>query len=144
MKNIWKIMAALLIVALPFVAAACGDDDKEDDGPKTYTYSWILQNTNLPASATTAEKSEALIAETTINGLFATAFRAQGFTVDANKQEFTILTQDAISQFDNKVKSAVYAVKSSDALAVAAEKLPASAKIQVKRGGTAIITEGLR
>ncbi len=143
MKNIWKIMAALLVVALPFVAAACGDD-KEETGPKTYTYTWSLQNTNLPSSATTAEKAEALVAETTINGLFATAFRAQGFTVDANKQEFTILTEDAISQFDNKVKSAVYAVKSSEALSVAAQKLPESAKIQIKRGNTSVITESLR
>lgn len=143
MKNIWKIMAALLVVALPFVVTACGGDD-EEDGPKTYTYTWTLQNTNLPSSATTAEKAEALVAETTVNGLFATAFRAQGFSVDANKQEFTISTEDAISPYDNKVKSAVYAVKSSEALAAAAEKLPTSAKIQVKRGSTAIITESLR
>lgn len=144
MKNIWKIMAALLIVALPFITAACGDDDKEEEGPKTYTYTWLLQNTSLPESAKTDEKAAALLAETTVNGLFATAFTNQGFKVDSKKQEFTILTQDAISQFDNKVKSAVYAVKSSDALAAAAEKLPASAKIQIKRGNTTIITESLR
>ena len=143
MKNIWKIMAALLVVALPFVATACGDDEKET-GPQTYTYTWSLQNTNLPSSATTAEKAEALVAETTVNGLFATAFKAQGFTVDANKQQFTILTEDAISTFDNKVKSAVYAVKSTEALSVAAQKLPESAKIQFKRGNTTIITESLR
>ncbi len=143
MKNIWKIMAALLVVALPFVATACGDDD-DDDGPKTYTYSWNLQNTNLPSSATTAEKAEALVAETTINGLFATAFRAKGFVVDANKQEFSIVTDDDISKYDNNVKSAIYEVKGTDALSVAAQKLPSSAKIQVKRKGKTVITENLR
>ncbi|MBQ9284875.1 MAG: hypothetical protein IJ209_01125 [Bacteroidaceae bacterium] len=143
MKNIWKFMAALLVVALPFVATACGDDDKPE-GPKTYTYTWLLQNTSLPSSATTAEKADALLAETTVNGLFATAFRAQGFTVDANAQEFTITTEDEISTYDNKVKAAIYNVKGGDALSAAAQKLPTAAKIQVKRGSTTIITESLR
>lgn len=37
MKNIWKVMAAMLVVALPFIVSSCSSDD--DD---SWSYSWEL------------------------------------------------------------------------------------------------------
>ncbi|MBR0432815.1 MAG: hypothetical protein IJK15_03840 [Bacteroidaceae bacterium] len=143
MKNFWKILAALMVVALPFVVASCGDDD-EDNGPKTYEYSWTLQNTTPSSSATTQDKQAALTAETAINSLLAAEFRKQGFTVDATNQKFSVQSENEPASFDNKVKSAVYSVKAQDAYLAAAEKLPSASKLVVKRGSTNIINESLK
>ncbi len=143
MKNLWKIMAALMIIALPFVVASCGSDD-EEVGPKTYTWAWTLQNTSLGSSATTVQKTDALAAEGEVNLLLAAAFKAQGFTVDAQNQKFTIETEELPTLFDNKVKSAVYAVLSQPTLSDIVQPLPASSKIVVKRGSTTVIENKLK
>ena len=143
MKNFWKILAALMVVALPFVVASCGDDDDEK-GPKTYQYTWTLQNTSLGSSATTAEKQAALTAEATVNTLFANAFKAQGFVVDATAQKFSVQSENDASGFDNRVKSAVYGVKAQASFLSAVEPLPSAAKVTVKRGSTVVIDEKLK
>lgn len=141
-KNLWKILAALMVIALPFVVASCGNDD-EDNGPKTYTYSWLLQNTTLPGTPTTAERQAALAAEDAVNTLLAAEFTKRGFTVDKNAQTFKVETEDAPETWDGYAKRAVNTVKGQDALAVAVEALPANAKVVVKRGSTVLVDEKL-
>ncbi|MCR4995121.1 MAG: hypothetical protein K6A32_07095 [Bacteroidales bacterium] len=143
MKNLLKILAAVLVIALPMVVASCGSDD-EEEGPVTYTYNWTLQNTDLGSSATTNEKMAALQAEATINGVLAKAFANNGFTVDADNQKFTIETEDDVDRYDNAVKSAVYAVLAGSDVPAVAEALPSSAKVVVKRGSKTIIENKLR
>ena len=141
-KFLWKIMAVLAIVALPFVVASCNSD--EDEGPKTYTWVWTLQNTSLGSSATTAERAAALAAEGEVNQLLAASFKVQGFKVDAENQKFTIETEESVSLYDNKVKSAVYAVLANANLADITKPLPSSSKIVVKRGSTTVIENKLK
>ena len=144
-KNLWKIMAALMVIALPFVVASCGSDD-EDNGPKTYNWSWTLQNTTLGNNATTAEKSAALEAEGKVNALFATIIKAQDkdFKVDAQTQKFSVETENEPNLYDNKVKAAVFSMLSDASWATMVEPLPASAKIVVKRGSTVVIENKLK
>ncbi len=141
-KNLWKIMAALVIVALPFVVASCGSD--EEEGPKTYTYSWLLQNTTLSSSATTAQRQAALVAEEAVNALFAAGFTQRGFKVNATAQTFSVETEDEASVWDGYAKRAVSTVKGTDDLAIAVEVLPSNAKIVVKRGSKVLVDEKLR
>lgn len=141
-KNLWKIMAALMVIALPFVVASCGSDDEE--GPKTYTWTWTLQGTNLSGSATTAQKTAALTAEGKVNELFALAFKAQGFTVDTEGQKFTYQTEASPTLYDNKVKSAVFAVLAQANLADIVDPLPNTSKVVVKRGSIVVIENSLK
>ena len=134
-------MAALVIVALPFVVASCGSD--EDEGPKTYNYSWLLQNTQLGSSATTAERQAALVAEEAVNALFAAGFTQRGFKVNASAQTFTVETEEDASVWDSYVKRAVSTVKGTDELAIAVMALPSNAKIVVKRGSKVLVDEKL-
>lgn len=142
-KNLMKIMAALMIIALPFVVASCGSDD-EDEGPKTYNYSWLLQNTQLGGSATTAERQAALLAEEAVNTLFAAEFTKRNFKVNISSQTFSVETTEDADVWDSYAKRAVSTVKGTDALAVAVEALPANAKIVVKRGSKELVNEKLR
>lgn len=145
MKNFWKILAALMVVALPFVVAACGGDDEDENAPKTYTYTWTLQGTQLPSSATTAEKAAALAAESSVNTIFGAELKKQGFTVDVTAQKFeTSPTQNEPNSFDNKVRAAFYAVKATEQYTIAVEPLPAASKILIKRGSTNIVSDNLK
>lgn len=142
-KNLWKIMAALLVAVLPLVVASCGDDDDEK-GPKTYTYNWALQNTTFGNSAKPEEQLAAAQAAMKVDDLFAAEFAAQGFEVDAANDKFTITTDDEISAYDKKVELAVLTVQTNDGYAAAVAPLPSSAKIVIKRGGKSIIDKKLR
>jgi hypothetical protein len=144
MKNIWKVLAAMMVVALPFVVSSCGSDD-EDNGPWDYNYSWTMTETNLPGNPTAAEKQAALAAEATLSQNLAAAFQKQGFSVDVNKQTFTkAQTTDAVSIWDSKAKSAVYAVKGVENYLESVEALPASARLIVRRGGDEIYNERIK
>ncbi len=143
MKNLWKILAALLVVALPMLVASCGDDD-EVEGPVTYTYKWELQNASLGNSATTAERMAALNAEESVNSLLANAFKAKGFVVTPAEQKFTIETEEDVDRYDNQVKSALYAVLAEPSLATVVEPLPNTAKVVVKRGSKTVIENKLK
>ena len=145
MKNLWKIMAAMLVIALPFVVAACGDDDEEPQ-PVTYTYRWTLENVDLPSGSTVEQRQAALNAQSAINVLIVQEFTTRKFTVDATSQKLTVTTMDNVADWDDKVKRAVSTLKGMDALAEAAEALPNDAKIVVKRDNAknAIVDEKLR
>ena len=146
MKNLFKALVVMVAIALPLVITSCSKD--EEEGPRTYNYSWLLQGTALGSSATTVERQAALLAEEAVNALFATEFTKRGFTVNAGDQKFSVTTEDDASAWDNKVKQACYTVKGMTALEVAAVVLPADAKIVVKRSGkkedTTVFNEKLR
>lgn len=137
MKNVLKIMAAIVIIALPLVITSCKKD--EDKGPKTYEYSWLLQNTQL-SSPTVEEEEAALAAKKAVNALFTAEFTKRGFTVNASTQTFSIVTEEDVANWDSKVKQACYTVKGMAELATAAEALPAKASIVVKRSGSKEVT----
>ena len=144
-KNLWKILAALMVIALPLVVTSCKKD--EDKGPKTYNYSWTLQNTTLPGTPTVAEEEAAIAAKKSINALFAAEFRKRGFLdADATSQTFSVTTEDDVADWDSKVKQACYTVKGLSELFAVAGALPSNASIVVKRSGAkdAIFNEKLR
>lgn len=143
MKNLWKMMAALLVAVLPLMLASCGSDD-EVEGPVTYTYKWELQNTSLGNSATTNDKLAALQAEDAVNALLSEAFKAQGFTVDGANQKFTIETEEDVNLYDNKAKSALYGVLANASVATIVEPLPNSSKVVVKRGSKVVVENKLK
>ncbi|MBO4801819.1 MAG: hypothetical protein J5545_08155 [Bacteroidaceae bacterium] len=143
MKNIWKVLAAVMIVALPLTISSCSSKD-DDNGPWNYEYNWMLANTSLGNDATTAEKQAALNAESALNDALAKAFQAQGFTVNAAKQTFSKMqTTDAVSIWDNKAKTAAYSVKGAADYLDMVEPLPGSSRLIVRRGGDTIIEENV-
>ncbi|MCR5181263.1 MAG: hypothetical protein K6C30_08655 [Bacteroidaceae bacterium] len=146
MKNFLKLLAAMMVIAMPFALTACSsDDDEDDDKGKTYEYEWTLSNTSLSSGATTDQKMQALEAETQVNQMLALAFTTQGFVVDVTDQEFSVSdTQEAVSIFDNKVKSAIYSVKGSSNYSTIVAVLPDEAKLTVKRGSTKVFDDKLK
>lgn len=152
MKNLWKMLAGLMVICLPFALAACGGDDDEPTGPFTYSYSWSLLNTNV--SGTTAERQAAFAAERVINGMladalelqFTDAFELQDCMADADAQTFDVvsLTESDPTKFDKKVKAAVAIVLATSELQYAAEALPENAAVQMKRGKTVVDEQPLR
>ncbi len=142
MKFSIKALMAMLLFCLPMVISSCGGDDDDDDGPRVFSYSWTLDNTQLGSGATTQERQEALAAENAANTALAAAFtKNAGAVVNVNAQTFTITGGEQASN-DNKVKSAVYSAISD--LGQAVTPLPNNAKVTVKRGGTQVITANLK
>ena len=142
-KTLMKVVAAIAIVCLPFIASSCSKDD--DNGPVTYDYNWDITGFTIPndndslATAWMAARSE-------VNKLVAKAIAAQGFDVNANAKTFKIeVDKDAkVSVYDEKVESAILSVKATSAFQAQAEKLPESAKIVVNRGKTNVVNRSLR
>lgn len=137
MKNIWKIMAAMLIVALPFVAAACGSDDKEDVVP-TYTYKWDLNGIDLNKIAE-EDQVATINARNTVNDLVAKTYASNGFTVDAEKKSFSIQTETAVKNVDEQVQVVFLTLKSVEAFKNAASVLPPRASITIQRSNTKVV-----
>lgn len=46
MKFSMKVLMAMLLFCLPFAITSCGSDDDEETGPKTYTYSYQITQSN--------------------------------------------------------------------------------------------------
>ena len=129
-----KALMAMLLLCLPFAITACGDDDDEPDGPKTYTYEWTMSNA-MPSNGTAAENQAASNAQIAVNSVLVKAFQTLG-TVDSDKQTLAITGGDDNSN-DNKVRAAYYGA--ADDVSAAAVGLPDNARITIKRGGTKIV-----
>lgn len=122
MKNFWKILAAVMVIALPFVAASCSSDDDEDK-PKTYEYKWEYTGISSTTQAT-------LVIISNMNNILGTAIKAKGFTVDTENQKFSIsCLAEEIDSKDSQVKSAFYGIQ--DDLKTAAKDLPGSPYIKI-------------
>ncbi len=142
MKNILKLLAAMMVIALPFALTACSSDDDDDDNNE---YSWTLSNTSLSSGATADDKRRALEAEQQVNQMLAMAFTSQKFVVDVTKQTFSVSnTTEDVTTYDNKVKSAVYSVKGNSEFSSIVSVLPDDARLIVKRGSTKVFDEKLK
>ena len=137
MKNLWKILAALLVVALPMLVASCGDDDEVDEIP-TYTYKWELNGIDLNKVAD-EDQVATINARNTVNDLVARAYTVAGFTVDATNKKFTIETEKAVKDLDEEVQITYLTLKQTDAFKSAASVLPKNATILIQRGSTKVV-----
>lgn len=141
MKFSIKVLMAMLLFCLPFAITSCGSDDDDDNSPKTFKYEWTLSNATI-SNGTVAEQQAAVNAQAAINTVLVKALQAvANGVVDSSKQTLTI-TGGEEKVNDNLVKSAYYAIASQ--ISVAAEPLPANARITIKRGGTKVIDEKLK
>ena len=137
MKNFWKILAALMVVALPFVVASCGGDDDEDQIP-TYTYTWDLNGIDIN-KVSEDQQVPVINARNAVNQQIGAAYKAKGFTVDTENKKFTIQTETAVKTIDERVEETFLELKRTTAFQAQASVLPASATILIKRGSTTVI-----
>lgn len=111
---------------------------------KKYNYSWLLLNTTLGATASTAERTAALLAEEEVNSLIAAALAKEGFQVNQTGQTFSILTENEPIIIDKKIMVAIYAVFADEALKNAVKPLPSSSRLVIKRGSTIVLEYSLK
>lgn len=137
MKNFWKILAALMVVALPFVVASCGDDDDEDKVP-TYTYTWDLNGIDIN-KISEDQQVPVINARNAVNDQIAKAYTAKGFTVSKDDKKFTIQSETAVKTIDERVEETFLELKRTDAFQAQASILPSTATLIVKRGSTTVI-----
>lgn len=128
-------MMALAVICLPFALVSCGSDD-DDSGPHTDTYTWVLDNTTPPSSATSEAKIAAAEAEQAIDNALYTKFNSQGWAANKAERKFVITGGTTLSndqlvkiQFNIALSGLSSAVKSA---------LPNGAKVSIKRGGTTV------
>ena len=129
MKNIWKVLAAMMVVALPFMVAACSSDDDDDKGPKEQTFTWTY-DPNIYVEATKA-----------IDVVFAAQIKNLGYTPDADAKTFTIVTEKSASDMKTEVQAAVALTKVN--AAEYCKKLRSGAKITIKRNNSSFLSEKL-
>lgn len=134
MKSIFKIMMALAVICLPFALVSCGDDD--DDGPHTDTYTWVLDNTTPPSSATSEAKIAAAQAEQAIDEALYLKFNSKGWNANKAERKFVITGGTSLTN-DQLVKIEFNIVLSGLSSAVRSA-LPNDAKVSIKRGGTTV------
>lgn len=138
MKNFWKMLAAMMIIALPFaLAASSSKDDEEEKGPKTYEFTWeyrdyidqSAQDLSIYSNATTAI-SQALASE--LNKL--------GYKAQASTKSFTITTETLTDESMRKQISSAITLTTVSA-GQSCQVLKKGAKLVVKRGGSDFVTE---
>ena len=140
MKNIWKVMAAMMVIALPFIVSSCSSDD-EDNGPWTLTYFWQLENVNRDVEpAQLAALGEALIS---IENQMVSAYKTAGFKFGEKNNVFSIeiTTNDdlTILRQDSKVGDVFTKLAESAAFQEAVNKLEGEPKMYIWRDGKEII-----
>ena len=142
-KTLLKVVAAIAIVCLPFIAASCSKD--EPTGPQTHEYSWEINGVDLNSNDY-AQVQIWLTALTEVNKLVASAISEKGFTVDVASKTFSIEIDRelSITPYDEKVERAILEMKEKISFKTQAEKLPNGAKIIVKRGKETIVNRSLK
>ena len=138
MKNIWKVLAAMMVVALPFVVAACSSDDDDDKGPKEQTFTWTYENYLDPSASDPNIYVEATKA---IDVVFAAQIKNLGYTPNADAKTFTIVTEKSASDMKTEVQAAVALTKVN--AAEYCKKLRSGAKITIKRNNSSFLSEKL-
>lgn len=149
MKNIWKILAAMMIVALPFAVASCGGDD-EDEIP-TLTYVWELKNVSID-KVPEDKQATVINARTQINKMIASAYRSATvetpesknahFTVNEDSKEFSLQTEKRAEDLDDEVYSIFLELKKKESFKVQASILndnDIDAKLAITRGKVVVV-----
>ncbi len=137
MKNILKVLAAMLVVALPFVVASCSSDDDDDKGPKQQTFAWSYENYLDPSAEdptiyTNAAKS--------IDAEFSKQIQNLGYTLTGDRT-FTILTDKTNADMKTEVQAAIALTKVN--ASTYCKQLRSGAKITVKRNNSSFVSERL-
>lgn len=149
MKNIWKILAAMIIVALPFAVASCGGDDEEEI--PTLTYVWELKNVSID-KVTEDQQATVINARNQINKMIAAAYRSATvetpesknahFTVKEDEKQFSIQTEKRAEDIDDEVYSIFLDLKKNEAFRVQTSILndnKIEAKLVINRGKTIVV-----
>ena len=149
MKNIWKILAAMIIVALPFAVASCGGDDEEEI--PTLTYVWELKN--VPIEKVPDEQQLTVInARNQINKMIAAAYRTATvetpesknahFTVKEDEKQFSLQTEKRAEDIDDEVYAIFLDLKKNEAFKVQTSILndnKIEATLVINRGKTKVV-----
>ena len=141
-----KALMAMLLFCLPLAMTSCGsDDDGDDNGPKTYTYTWEIKNIEVNPSDPNAGQITSAV-QTIINKVW-TKFRTlSGYQTDSEKndtkKEFKIkstLSETACDQlvFNKWGDVRVDLLTNPSAYSV----LPDNSYIEIKHGGTTIVNK---
>lgn len=136
MKNFWKILAAMLIVALPFAVTACGSDKEEEQtGPKTYSFTWVYED-YIETSATDLLKYQNAI--NAIDQAFASQLNKLGYKALASSKTFTITTEKESEDLKQEITAAITLAKvnAKESCAV----LKQGAKLVVKLDGGSFVS----
>jgi hypothetical protein len=149
MKNIWKILAAMMIVALPFAVASCGGDDEEEI--PTLTYVWELKNVSID-KVSEDQQATVINARNQINKMIAAAYRSATvetpesknahFTVKEDEKQFSIQTEKRAEDIDDEVYSIFLDLKKNEAFRVQTSILndnKIEAKLVINRGKTMVV-----
>ncbi len=142
MKNIWKVMAAMMVIALPFIVSSCSSDD-EDNGPWTLTYFWRLEGVDLN-SIPVAQLSEVASALTNIDDQIAKAYQAANFKTNLTEKQFSVeITKNddiTIGLKDSDANNVFMKLVSSDAFQDQLDKITVGEpKMYIWRDGKEII-----
>lgn len=155
MKNIWKILAAMIIVALPFAVASCGGDDEEEI--PTLTYVWELKNVSVDR-VPESQQLTVINARTQINKMIADAYRSATvetpesknahFTVkeDEKQKQFFLQTEKRAEDIDDEVLAIFLDLKKKDAFKVQASILndhKIDATLVINRGKTIVVDKSV-
>ena len=142
MKNIWKVLAAMMVIALPFVVSSCSSDD-DDNGPWTLTYNWKWENVDFTNITPDSLYLVASTARVNINNQIANAYKNAGFQVNSNEYQFSIVitTNDdlTIAQNDLTAQTTFTNLAITPAFQEQVKKIPGDPKMYIWRDGKEII-----
>lgn len=144
MKNILKVLAAVLVVALPFVVASCSSDDDNKNEPKVRTYYWEVGVDWNKISAN--ERGSVTTAWGNLNQLIVNGLKKANYNVDADKYAFTITCKDdELVQNNRSIKGKFMEIMGTDDFIDLAELLPERSYLLVTlEGKDPIVNELLR
>ena len=127
MKNLWKILAAMMVIALPFAVASCGSDDEpEPTGP--YTFTWAYEDyIESSAQDLTAYQT----ATQAIDQAFATQLNQLGYKATASTKSFTRERGKSDEDMKSEIGAAITLTKVN--VSESCKKLKSGAKLVVKR-----------
>ena len=131
MKNILKVLAAVLVVALPFVVASCSSDDDNKNEPKVRTYYWEVGGINLN-EIPEDQQVEVINARNEVSKSVAKAYSNAGFNVNETQKSFTITCKDdELTSYNEKVEITFLTLKQTEDFKDKANILPQTAYLLV-------------
>ena len=138
MKNIWKVLAAMMVVALPFIVGSCSSDD--DD---SYNYTWELQGIDYNNIKDDEGKIAAIRAtsevQKSISNMINSVLKMKS-TVEIENYRGTLTfepTQEIdLQEYNAEIMIAFFNLRKSDAFKAIVKDLPERARITLKQNRT--------